>query len=131
MAQRVGALLQPLGAAPRGRDKATKAARQRGARQRRQAAAKAARHREWEGSTKAERGLCRIVALCYPVLTHFILDSLKYAVPLFLSRRCDRTVGGAFGLVQRAGGGRRRAAGEGAGGGRGAGAPRGGGLWFR
>ena len=37
-------------------------------------------------------GLGRVVAFV-PPLIHFIPDSLTYSVPLFLKRRCDRTLG--------------------------------------
>ena len=65
------------------------------------------------GGQRRARSQCRFVL---PV-THFIPDSLTYSVPIFLKRRCDRTLG------QRAPG---AVAGDGGGGGVAASRPRGG-----
>ena len=41
--------------------------------------------------TEASLGLGRVVAFVRPLI-HFIQDSPTYSVPLFLRRRCDRTL---------------------------------------
>ena len=54
-------------------------------------------------------GLGRGGAL-YNLLTHFLPDSLRYSVPLFLKRQCDRTLGAGRRGRQTAAGARPRPA---------------------
>ena len=49
-------------------------------------------------------GLGRIVALL-PPLIHFIPDLLKYSVPLFLKRQCDRSLRAGRGHLDEVAGG--------------------------
>jgi hypothetical protein len=75
----------------------------RGARNLGRCVALAARRRRRPRAAAAApgAGAGRVISDCYFAvqLDHFILDSLRLSVPLFLKRQCDRTVGTGDGRV--------------------------------